>query len=140
MTTANTKIPTRGERNNNPGNIERNTIRWLGMAGIQSDSRFCSFTTPAYGIRALGKLVTNYYRNYKLNTIAKIINRWAPAIENNTDAYIIAVSTACSLGKDDLITILTPALLMLIVKAIITHENGRCIYTDADITSALLIK
>ena len=97
MTTVNTKIPTRGERNNNPGNIERNTIKWLGMSGIQSDSRFCSFTTPAYGIRALGKLVTNYYHNYKLNTIAKIINRWAPAIENNTDAYINAVSTACSL-------------------------------------------
>ena len=140
MNTLNTNLPTRGERNNNPGNIDRNTIKWVGMSGIQADSRFCSFTTPAYGIRAIGKLVTNYYRMYKLNTIAKIINRWAPVVENNTDAYIKAVCLACNLNKDDLISILTPALLMLIVKAIITHENGRCIYTDADITTALLIK
>ena len=140
MITSNTGILTRGERNNNPGNIDKNSIKWKGLAAVSVDIRFCTFITAAYGIRAIGKLITTYYRTYKLNTVAKIINRWAPSVENNTGAYIAAVCNATNLTKDDLITVLTPIILMQLVKAIITHENGRCIYTDTDITKALATK
>ena len=139
MNTANTSILTRGERNNNPGNIDKNSIVWKGIAAVSTDVRFCTFKSANYGIRAIGKLVSTYYHTYKLNTIAKIINRWAPPTENNTGAYIAAVCNSCNLQRDDLITSLTPTIQMQLVKAIITHENGRCIYTDTEITNALLI-
>ena len=139
MNTANTNILTRGERNNNPGNINKNSIVWKGIAAVSTDIRFCTFKTAAYGIRAIGKLVSTYYHTYKLDTIAKIINRWAPPAENNTNAYIKAVCNTCNLKADDLITKLTPTIQMQLVKAIITHENDRCIYTDTEIASALLI-
>ena len=139
MNTSHTNILTRGERNNNPGNIDMNSIKWKGLAAVSTDVRFCTFTSRAFGIRAIGKLISTYYNTYKLNTIAKIINRWAPPAENNTGAYIAAVCNSCNLKADDLITVLTPTIQMQLVKAIITHENGRCIYTDTEITNALLI-
>ena len=101
MNTSNTSILTRGERNNNPGNIDMNNIKWKGLAKVSTDTRFCTFTSAAYGIRAIGKLINTYYRTYKLNTIAKIINRWAPPAENNTGAYIAAVCNACNIQRDD---------------------------------------
>ena len=139
MNTSNTSILTRGERNNNPGNIDMNRIKWKGLAAVSTDVRFCTFTSRAYGIRAIGKLISTYYHTYKLNTIAKIINRWAPPAENNTGAYIAAVCNSCNIQRDDFITTLTPAILLQLVKAIIMHENGRCIYSDTEITNALLI-
>ena len=139
MNTSHTNILTRGERNNNPGNIDMNNIKWKGLAAVSTDVRFCTFISANYGIRAIGKLISTYYHTYKLNTIAKIINRWAPPAENNTSAYIAAVCNSCNLQRDDLITSLTPTIQTQLVKAIITHENGRCIYTDTEITNALLI-
>ena len=53
MNTANTSILTRGERNNNPGNIDKNSIIWKGIAAVSTDIRFCTFKTAAYGIRAI---------------------------------------------------------------------------------------
>ncbi len=45
----------------------------------------------AYGYRALIKLLQNYRKLYNLNTIAELINRWAPPTENKTSAYITRV-------------------------------------------------
>jgi hypothetical protein len=83
----------RGIRNNNPGNIDRNTTKWQGMADDQSsDPRFVVFKTPQAGIRALAKILLTYQNHDGLKTVRGIIGRWAPAVENNTSAYVAAVA------------------------------------------------
>lgn len=127
--------PTRGERNNNPGNIERNTIRWQGMSDDQSgDKRFIVFDTPEMGIRALAKLLLNYQNIHDLNTITQIINRWAPSNENDTSAYVNAVANEVGVKPDDKINLNDPETLSKLVTAIIRHENGRVIYAEATIS------
>lgn len=133
---------TRGERNNNPGNIEKGQS-WQGLSADQSgDSRFAVFSAPEYGIRALGKLLQNYQRTYGINTIAGVINRWAPPtnkgiIENDTVAYINHVAQQIGVGPNDPLNLSDPAILTPLVAAIITHENGRNIYGTAAIQSGL---
>lgn len=83
----------RGIRNNNPGNI-RWGADWQGLKkdGKLQDPSFCVFKSPVWGIRALAKLLKNYQRLYGLNTPRKIINRYAPPNENQTQAYIQSVA------------------------------------------------
>lgn len=78
----------RGIRNNNPGNIE-DGIAWDGLdvAG-DTDPRFARFLTPEMGIRAMVKIFITYERAYGLKSVAQIITRWAPPVENDTQTYI----------------------------------------------------
>ncbi len=111
----------RGIRLNNPGNIEYGDT-WKGMAADQKDSRFITFTTPAYGIRALARLLLNYQRKHAIRTVDGIINRYAPPFENNTKAYVQAVAKACDVQATTIIDV--AEYLPDIVPAIIRHENG----------------
>jgi hypothetical protein len=131
--------PTRGERNCNPGNIVRDDkTHWQGMSVNQgSDPRFCVFVNPVYGIRALAKLLVNYYRDHQLDTVRKLIDRWAPPNENDTDAYVNAVAKQVGCDPDDVIEPTDPTVLQSLTAAIITHENGRCIYDDATIKDGI---
>lgn len=129
-------IPTRGERNNNPGNIERNNIQWKGLSKDQSgDKRFAVFDTPEDGIRALSKLLLNYQRIHGLNTVRQIINRWAPPNENDTGSYVNAVAADIGVGPDDAVNLNDADVLAKLVEAIIHHENGRVIYARGIIES-----
>lgn len=129
---------TRGERNNNPGNIDRNATKWQGAASDQSgDSRFIVFTSAEYGIRALAKVVLDYYRKHALSTVRAIIDRWAPPNENDTGAYVDAVCKQCSVDADDPINPENPDCLEQLVRGIIQHENGRVAYTDAEIVKGV---
>lgn len=79
-----------GLRNNNPGNIKASPDNWQGEIG--TDSGFEVFKSVFWGLRALFKNLKTYYFRYGLNTIEKIINRWAPPSENDTESYIQFVS------------------------------------------------
>lgn len=116
----------RGIRNHNPGNIDRTVDKWQGMAADQSsDSRFVVFAAPQWGIRALVKVLLSYQRKHGIKTIRGIINRWAPPVENNTDAYVNQVAKACGVDPDDTIDIENKAVLRAMVSSIIKHENGQ---------------
>jgi hypothetical protein len=128
---------TRGERNCNPGNIDRNATLWQGMASNQSDPRFVVFADPIFGIRALAKVLISYYTKYDLNTVAGIIGRWAPASENDNLAYVNHVCDLLGVDQDAAINVEDPNLLEGLVRAIIAHENGRVIYDDATIIKAV---
>ena len=95
----------RGFRNNNPGNIDRGTIKWQGMAADQSsDPRFVVFTDPKWGIRAIARLMLTYSNQYGLHTVRGLIGRWAPPSENNTDAYVSSVCQWTGLHPTDTLT------------------------------------
>lgn len=53
-----TELP-RGLRNNNPGNIRRNSNVFQGEKIPSSDRQFKQFKTLAYGYRAVFKILTN---------------------------------------------------------------------------------
>lgn len=134
-------VLTRGERNNNPGNIREDpsdkTI-WLGERATDDDKAFEEFKTPGDGIRALAVVLLSYYKHHHLDTIEKIITRWAPGNENNTAAYIAAVAASMNKGATDTLAVWDFNTLTALVKAIIIHENGRCIYIQAEINKAVL--
>lgn len=126
---------TRGERNNNPGNIRINPNQnWLGMI-LGDDPKFVKFKDPIWGIRALGKILITYRRKDLCTSIRNIINRWAPPSDNNnTEAYISAVcKDAGNIDPNVFYNVELKDKLKPLVKAIIIHENGRCIYSDTQL-------
>lgn len=112
----------RGIRNNNPGNI-RHGENWNGLAEQQPDPDFCTFVAPVYGIRAMGRILLNYQRRHNLNTVREIINRWAPPVENDTQAYAAHVARVLGVDPDAQVDVAT--LLETFLEVIIQHENGQ---------------
>lgn len=116
----------RGLRNNNPLNIEktRGGNPWQGEIVPSADSRFAQFKSMAYGYRAAFKLLNNYQRNYGLDTIRKLISRWAPSNENYTDNYVKVVSERSGVPADGRITTTNRDVMVPIVSAMSYVENG----------------
>lgn len=114
----------RGIRNNNPGNIRRGADQWEGMSASQTDGAFVQFDSMAYGIRALAVILRNYQARYNVSTVRQIVNRWAPSSENDTGAYIDAVSMYADVGPADYLNLSDGPTLFLIVRAIIRQEIG----------------
>lgn len=126
------KIP-RGFRNNNPGNIRINRDLFHGEIRPSKDKSFKQFNTMAYGYRAIFKILSNYYRNYKLDTIRKMIGRWAPPKENHTEKYIQFVSDYAGIPADDPININDREQMIRIVAGMSRFENGR----EADMSDVI---
>lgn len=107
---------TRGIRNNNPGNIRRGS-RWLGLSAVQNDKEFCSFSSMEYGIRALLITLRTYYNKHHCDTVRKVISRFAPSNENNTEKYIkfvcdyLKIAPDSFLSQDDLFMIAYPVMI-----------------------------
>jgi len=132
-------LVTRGLRNNNPGNIERNNIVWKGMSADQSgDDRYIVFDRPEYGIRAMGRVLNTYYTIHTLQTVRGIINRWSPPKENNTESYIKHVAQRMGIGTDVPINWTIENRIQLIA-AIIKHENGVQPYSTEFIRQSVLM-
>ncbi|HDU8584361.1 structural protein [Morganella morganii] len=130
----------RGIRNNNPGNIRHSKSKWQGLAGVQADSQFCTFISPEYGIRALMKLLRTYSKYQgkpgmgcgKIDTVEEIIERWAPAADNNhTENYIIRVCKETGFWRYECLDLHDKATAVAIAKAIIQVENASQPYADA---------
>lgn len=114
----------RGIRNNNPGNLEANGIKWQGLSKTQTDGRFYQFVEPFWGIRALARdMYTKIGRG--VNTPKKIIEVYAPSFENNTTAYYESVADFMGIGVNDRIDSGDFGQMMLLVTSIIKHENGK---------------
>ncbi len=131
----------RGYRNKNPGNIDWNARnKWVGQVGIEQTGnppRFAVFETHEHGIRALAALLTTYQDRYNLRTVRGIIDRWAPGNENNTDAYVHAVSRKIGVGEGDMLDLKTYAHMRPLVEAIIEHELGSNPYEARVIDEAM---
>lgn len=128
---------TRGEANSNPGNIRQvRGVTWVGQSIVQSDDAFVQFQSPVYGIRAIARIMKSYERE-GITTLAEAIDRWAPPNENNSTAYVSDVCQRCGLNPDAAVSLGT--ILPELVKAIIWHENGECIYPDSQIAQGIAL-
>lgn len=131
-----TKLP-RGISNANPGNIRKSATKWQGMAEQQPDQSFVTFTTPQFGIRAMARILIRYQDEHDLNTVRGVIGRWAPPVENETDAYVDSVCKHTGFDADQPLNMQSYDDLMPLVKAIIWHENGKQPYPQAVIDDGL---
>lgn len=111
-----------GERNNNPGNI-------------RGENGFRRFNTPFEGLQALSYQLGRY-GNVGNDTVEKIISKWAPPNENNTKAYIAAVSKTLGVRANERLNMNDPQVIEALMHAIIRHENGRNIYDPRMIAQA----
>lgn len=129
---------TRGERNNNPGNIRLSSDLWVGQVPGK-DLSFVTFDTPENGIRALTVLLRNYGKKYGITTVRGIINRYAPPSENNTSAYVAAVAGSMGVSPDASLNLADDAVMHVLVSAIIKHENGRNNYAATTIAQGVAL-
>lgn len=117
-------LKTRGYKNNNFGNIRRSKDKWKGLCSEQTDPEFFQFISPAYGYRALLKLLINYNKLYGCKTIRDYISRWAPPIENDTESYIMAVCKMMGVGSTYELNVEDKSEMCKMAAAISKVENG----------------
>ncbi len=132
----------RGIRNNNPGNLN-----YVGQNGAtleeHSTPRFARFNSAFEGFAALGKQIKAYYNGtskaagyQKLQSVEDIISRFAPASENNTQAYINKLSKMLGVGRGDSLNIQDPQVLATLMNGITQIENGKNPYAPEMVLKA----
>ena len=131
ITPVNSSSMARGIRNNNPFNLIKTKISWLGkLTGLfNSESKFEQFTTLELGIRAGLLNLRNGYRNKGINTPYKIINKYAPLSDNSQPAqkkYIESVAKSVfGFSTSIHATLSTPVQWVVLAQSILTFENGK---------------
>ena len=112
----------RGIRNNNPLNIRKGN-KWIGLRDFPTDKEFDEFLTLQYGFRAAFKLIFTYIQRGD-DTIRKIITRWAPPSENDTEAYIRFVKRKSFISENFVLSKEDKYSLLLLVKAMAQMESN----------------
>ena len=118
----------RGLRNNNPLNI-RHSKDVFRREIKGKDKSFKTFKSLPYGYRAAFITLATYLSR-GWDTIEKIIAKWAPPTENNTESYIAKVEKWSGIPRNKELTVADGADYILIVAAMSFVENGR----NADIS------
>lgn len=124
----------RGIRNNNPGNLN-----YVGQHGATKEAgpngRFAVFRSAEEGLQALAEQLRRYGTR-GINSVRAIISKFAPASENNTQAYIGSVSNGLGIGADSALDLNDPRVLQSLMGAIIKVENGKNPYSAEQIAAA----
>lgn len=114
----------RGYNNNNPLNIRLGTSKpWRGEIRPSRDRSFAQFETMGYGFRAAFKLLDNYRKNGCVS-LEDFISRWAPPSENNTRAYINAVTRRSGVADVQTLDTRHQYTMKKVVRAMAFVENG----------------
>lgn len=120
----------RGIRNNNPGNLR------VAPNAVGNDGAFAVFDKPDDGLAAMSRQL-QLYGDRGNNTPYGIIHTYAPSSENNTQAYINAVTGDTGFGAHEQLDLSDPATLKRMMAAMIRHENGSQPYSEKDIDSGI---
>ena len=123
-----TRKQTRGERNCNPLNIKKTSIKWHGKIEGK-DNIFESFKDNYSGYRAALICLYKHYRTGS-NSVNLLINKWAPSSENRTMNYVDYVSSLSSLGPNQVFT-WSYTNVYLIMYHMCVFENGKIIDREA---------
>ncbi|MBK0004382.1 hypothetical protein [Erwinia sp. S38] len=119
-----------GIRNNNPGNL-RSAPNSTGKNG-----GFVTFNTSMDGNSAMARQLM-LYGDRGNNTLNGIIHTYAPAKENNTQAYINDVANKTGFSPDSRLDLHSPDVLEKLMAAMIHHENGSQPYSLENIRGAI---
>lgn len=123
-----------GIRNNNWLNIRYNPANdWVGQTGSDGGG-FVQFDDPVNGLRAADRLLSNYGKNYSIDTVTDTIQRFAPPEDNNpTPAYAAYVADKMGLSPDDKIDLSDPAVREQMLSAMVSFETPQAaeLYSSA---------
>lgn len=88
-------------RNNNPGAIKAlpNGQMWAGQTGTDQNG-FAIFSSPQAGAQAAHTNLMSYATKHGINTVAGVVNRWAPAGDGSNNPQAYAASVAARMGVD----------------------------------------
>lgn len=114
----------RGLANCNPGNIRRSSSRYRGEVHPSRDPDFKQFESIEWGYRAIFVTLNTYRRKYGLRTIREMISRWAPPVENHTEAYIRAVTARTGFSADAVLDTRSRQQMVPLIAAMSEVENG----------------
>lgn len=112
----------RGIRNRNPMNLIKTNIQWLGKIENGTDPKFEQFKTMVWGIRAGAIDIIGDIEKGD-NTIEKLISKFAPDNENDTENYIKTVCKSLKRTRYEKLKTDNETIFELI-KIIIRIENG----------------
>jgi hypothetical protein len=129
--------PTRGLKNRNPGNIRWfSHITWNGQIG-EDPKGFVVFYSDFHGLRAIARdLKSMWAASGGTMSILAAISKYAPPVENNTQAYADYVADMAQM--DPLAEgPLTADMACHVVAAIVHMENGVQPYPSALIAAAV---
>lgn len=90
----------RPNRNNNPGDIEYGRFA-KAHGATAGDPRFAIFPDADSGFSAMRALLQGAYLGL---TVEQALNKWAPPVENNTNAYLANVLNWTGLTADTVLT------------------------------------
>ena len=78
-------------KNNNPGNVE-----YAGQPGAEQAGRFAKFPTPEAGLADVHRIIGEHQGD----TLGQYLNKYAPASENDTEAYISNAEKSLGVKRD----------------------------------------
>jgi hypothetical protein len=126
---------TREETLNNPGGIVHTADKWLGMSPDQPDIKFVKFLSPYFGLRAMVKTIRSYQRE-GINTLTALANKWAPQSDSNDPKdYAQYLADRCCWHPDT--PVVFDSIMLVLIRAIVSRENGTCVYSDDLIRSVI---
>src|SRR5690242_16714530 len=135
--------PPRSVRNNNPGNLERSSIEWLGLATVPEmnaeqrvEQIFCVFRSPMFGFRALALDLYNSWKKGRM-TLTQLISHFAPPNENDTKSYIYKVSLALDMLPDQPLHLDNDEQLATLCRAISIQEAGYWAFDANDLVTGV---
>ena len=136
------KSPVTGIRTHNPLNIEIGEP-WIGRAQRKLDSRFETFKSPVWGIRAGAMLLRNYQLGLagptktSQRTLRQVISTFAPPSENALDSYTAFVANDTGIDPDTEIDLVNdPNMLREVLKAMTKFETNQT-FSDEVFDSAI---
>ena len=133
----NYEIQAAGIRLNNPGHIEKGDP-WQGLAEEQLHSRFATFESPVWGLRAIARTLITYNDKYGIRTASGLTNRWAPPEDNNpTSEYAKFLANKLKRGVNEAYDVYDPDTLRTLMEGIVRFETGQQPYTKEQYDRAL---
>lgn len=114
----------RGIRNCNPGNIRKSSSPFRGEVTPSQDPQFKQFIAPEWGYRAMFLIIHNYNELYGINTLQRVIKRWAPPVENDTQLYVNAIAKRLNILPTDYINSKNRDTMIPLVCSMSKIENG----------------
>lgn len=133
-------------RNNNPGDLETGD-HWQGLmpadrlTDAQKHERFATFESPKWGFRALVVVLRNYKMLHSADTVQKIVDRFAPPVENNTAAYVSFIADKLGVRPTAQINVTIPKVMFTLAKYITKYETGSWepFWHDSDLTAGMAL-
>lgn len=115
----------RGFRNRNPLNLIISDNAWLGKVQNNTDGHFEQFTSYYYGLRAAFINARTIIKRNAPCSVQKLISIWAPAFENNVQAYVSHVCKKGTLTAQETLNFKNMNQMCRLLWAMTEVENGK---------------